>query len=145
MGLFDFFKVYQASEFNGVLTNAGKPLSGVSLERKVDENDTYVTTQKTVTDENGKFRFPSVYRYGLTRFSIEENRFFQKVSFVYDNENYTAFYKAKSGVEKNSEFQFLNGKKEVFLPLNFSCDINTSDEGEMYRTSTYTGICRLIK
>jgi len=38
MRLFNCFKVYQASEFNGVLTNAGEPLSGVMPEKKMDEN-----------------------------------------------------------------------------------------------------------
>ena len=145
MGLFDFFKVYQASEFNGVLTKAGEPLAGIELQRKVDENDSYVTTQKTVTDENGRFSFPSVFRYGLARFSIAEDRYFQKITFNFKNEEFNAFYTAKSGCLLNDEFSFLEGKTVINLPLNFDCDIEEEDDddGEMYRTSVYTGICRL--
>jgi len=144
MGLFDFFKVYQASEFNGVLSKSGKPLAGIELKRKVDENDNYVTTQKTITDENGRFRFPSVYRYGLARFSIAENRYFQEITFTYLKNEYLGFYIAKSGWENNSEFSFGNNKNNrEILELNFDCDITSEDKGNKYRTSTYLGICRL--
>jgi len=143
MGLFEFFKVYQASEFNGVLTEGGKPLSGVTLERKVEENSDYVTTQKTQTDENGKFNFPSVYRYGLARFSIAEDRYFQHITFKNNGSEITAFHIAKSGVLLNDEFSFLEGKKGIRVPMNFECDLETKDEGEMYKTSVYSGICRL--
>ena len=143
MGLFDFFKVYQASEFNGILTDAGKPLAGITLERKISENDDYVMTQKTITDENGEFNFPSVYRYGLTRFSIAENRYFQKITFLFDGKEKNAFYTAKSGVLLNDEFSYFENNNEIRIPLNFDCDLSNSDEGVLYRSSTYVGICRL--
>ena len=143
MGLFDFFKVYQASEFKGVLTNAGKPLSGVSLERKINENDDYVTTQKTVTDENGNFIFSAVSRFGLARFSMNENRYIQEITFSFEDVNYNAFYTAKSDVAINDEFSYFENKKEIRVPLNFDCELTNPDEGVLFKNNTYTGICRL--
>ena len=51
------------SEMTGVINFEGKPAAGVKLVRMVDYNKKEY--DETITDENGNFHFPGVYRNSL--------------------------------------------------------------------------------
>jgi Domain of unknown function (DUF6795) len=144
MGLFDFMKIYMASEFNGVVTLEGKPLQGVKVIRTVDD-DEKITTQTTETDAEGRFYFDAVIKHSLIKFVPIEPRYYQKVFITHEGKEFLGLDMAKGDYAENGEIWKKEGGELIDLPLNFSCELTDGFEKILMSGQYLDGICRLIK
>ena len=137
MGLFDFVKVCLFSGVNGVVTLEGKPVAGAELVRTAQIGET-VHTDRTKTDDNGRFQFPAMYTHSVYKIAPVEPFITQKIKILTGGHEYLAW----SGNKRNYD---LNG--EIYQPLEFNCEIANKDEvlelGKSKSISIYHGICRL--
>ncbi|PKF62714.1 hypothetical protein CW745_04645 [Psychromonas sp. psych-6C06] len=102
------------SEMTGVVSFEGKPAAGVKLVRMVDYNKKQY--DETITDEDGKFYFPAIYRTNLIgkvlpmQFAVAQNIIAYK-----DNDEFLIWEATKMDPAANSESR---GK-----PLAVTCEL----------------------
>jgi len=145
--MFDFLKIYMASEFSGTLTDGGQPLSGIQVKRFVsDGTDSKEKEQETHTDSNGNFHFDEVTGHSPSKFLPFEMRFHSKIVINYNNELIKVFSTTKSNTSKGGEFSNMDSDYNVLpVNLNFNCELTNSDDVLKEANGEYFGICRIIK
>jgi hypothetical protein len=137
MGLFDFLKVCLFSEVNGVVTLEGKPVAGAELVRTAMINDKEYT-DKTVTDEGGKFHFDAMYTHSINKIVfIIEPVIPQTMTIFHNDKEYLGWRTSKRDYHMNAE---LDGEREIDL----KCEL-TNERSVKYQTlgSNISGICDL--
>lgn len=116
MGLFDFMKICLFSEVKGVVTLEGKPVAGAEIVRTAEINDK-VHTDKTVTDESGKFHFEAMYTHSMNKIIfIIEPVIPQTMTIIHNDEEYLGWRTSKRDYHENAELD--DGKK-----IRLTCEI----------------------
>lgn len=109
------------SEMTGVVNFEGKPAAGVKLVRMVDYDKKQY--DETVTDENGNFRFPAIFRANLLgKILPMEFAVAQQIIATRDGVEYKIWSGVKRDPAENAE-----AKGEQ---LNVTCELEIRDEGE---------------
>jgi len=107
------------SEMSGVVNFEGKPAAGVKLVRMVDYNKPEY--DETVTDEDGKFHFPVIYRTNLIgKFLPMQFVVSQEIVAFKDNAEYTIWRTTTTASTENYESR---GK-----PLVVDCELSLKEE-----------------
>ena len=124
-GMFDFFKkkydVHLSPEVRGSVKLDGKPVAGLIVLRELDYIGVYEKTQKTKTDEHGRFSFPEKNVSAVEPGSIfHEPRIWNNIEVLYENKKYQLWFVVSSSIEP------AQGISEKLLQLN--CDLNDSLE-----------------
>lgn len=118
MGLFSnkLEVVYPASGFEGQLLYKGQPASGAVIERVYDQMEQGEVKEKTVADEQGRFKFLSVaLDYKEPWLSPVSYQSHQTITVTYKELEIEIWRGSKSGKGEFSEF---SGK-----PKNFTCEL----------------------
>lgn len=103
------------SEMTGVVSFEGKPAAGVKLVRMVDKNKELF--DETVTDEEGNFHLPAVYRTSiLSKILPMEFIVLQKITAHFNNKEYEMWSGTKTSPKENAESK---GK-----PLVVACNLS---------------------
>jgi len=136
MGLFDFMKVCLFSEVNGVVTLEGKPVAGAEIVRTAEINDKPYT-DKTVTDENGRFHFDAMYTHSVNKILPMEPYMPQKILIKYKEEEYTAWRTSKRDYYENAEME---DDKNIALKCELTDEPTINDQK---LRSNIIGICKL--
>jgi len=136
MGLFDFMKVCLFSEVKGVVTLEGKPVSGAKIVRTAEINNK-VYTDKTMTDENGKFHFDAMYTHSINKVMFIIEPVIPQTMIISHAENvYIGWSTVKRDYEVNTEFK---DNKEIIL----SCElIDEKSKKEQNLRVPVVGICK---
>lgn len=109
------------SEISGVINFAGRPAAGVKLVRMVDYDKKQY--DETLTDENGHFHFPAIFRTSLlTKILPSEFTVAQQIIATRDSVEYKIWSGVKRDPSENAEAK---GK-----PINVTCELEIRDEGE---------------
>ena len=113
MGMFDFLKVCLFSEVNGLVTQGGKPVSGVKIIRTAELNDkTYTDT--TITDAQGRYHFDARFTRSVNSILPVEPFIPQIMTIRYNNKDYPGWKMNKRNYDVNGE---------IDQPLDLSCDL----------------------
>ena len=90
------------SEMTGVVSFEGKPAAGVKLVRLVNyDKDVF---DETITDEEGNFHFPAVYRTSiLSKILPMEFVVYQNITAHFHNTEYEVWSATKRSPEENAE------------------------------------------
>ena len=106
------------SEMTGVVSFEGKAAAGVKLVRMVDLNKELY--DETVTDAQGNFNFPAVYRTSiLSKILPMEFVVLQKITADFDGKEYEVWTSVKRSPEVNTESK---GK-----PLVVKCNLSQTE------------------
>ena len=142
MGLFDFVKVCLFSEVTGVVTLEGKPVAGAELVRtaKIGEK---VHTDKTKTDENGRFQFSAMYTNSVYKIAPVEPFIAQKIKILTDKKEYEAWDLDKRNYDLNGELRHFGSNGEVNLRLNIRCELTAKRHRQEFGAKILLGICEL--
>ena len=107
------------SEMTGVINFEGKPMAGVKLVRMVDYNK--AKYDETVTDENGNFHFPVIYRSNIVGMFLPMQFVVnQKITAYKDDVEYLVWRATTMNSTENYEAR---GK-----PLIVSCELTLEEE-----------------
>lgn len=119
------------SDVKGQVVLNGKPVSGAEVERSYEWAWNHSKgTEKTQTDQNGRFVFASITQSGgLSGLLPHEPVVFQEITIRHNGQEYVAWQYTKHNYENNGE---LKGK-----PLDLYCELSKAptDNGN------YFGIC----
>ena len=123
--MFDFFKkkydVHLSPEVRGSIKLNGKPMAGLLVLRDLDYIGVYEKTQKTKTDDQGRFSFPEKsVRASEPGSMFHVPRIRNGVHVIYNDKRYRLWYDVTSSLEP------AQGKSEKLLQLN--CDLSNSME-----------------
>ena len=116
MGLFDFAKVCLFSEVSGVVTLDGKPVADVEVVRTAQMGHDNIYTDKTVTDGQGRYRFPARFTHSVYKIAPVEPVITQKITFYYQDKEYLGWFMTKRDYEVNTELGH---------PLNLTCALDS--------------------
>ena len=106
------------SEMSGVVSFEGKPAAGVKLVRMVDLNKELY--DETVTDAQGNFHFPAIYRTSILRQILPmEFVVLQEITAHLGGKEYEMWNNIKRTAEENTEYR---GKPQVV-----KCDLSQSE------------------
>ena len=124
-GMFDFFKkkydVHLSPEVRGSVKLDGKPVAGLIVLRELDYIGVYEKTQKTKTDEQGRFSFSEKNVSAVEPGSIfHEPRIWNVVHVFYNGEEYYLWQGVTDSLES------VKDEREKLLRLN--CDLSNSLE-----------------
>jgi hypothetical protein len=133
MGLFDFVKVCLFSEVKGVVTLEGKPVAGAELVRTAEIGEK-VHTDKTMTDENGRFSFPAMYTHSLNKIAPVEPHIPQMMRIRTGGNEFLVWDGSKRDYD-------LNG--EIDRNLVLSCELTEKEKRYEIGASIYHSICQL--
>ena len=133
MGLFDFMKVCLFSEVNGVVTLEGKPVAGAEIVRSAEINDKPYT-DKTVTDENGRFHFDAMYTHSVNKILPMEPVIPQKILIKPQGHEYLAWEMTKHDYGINDEIK---------MPIRLACELLNKESGKEYGPTVVWGICSI--
>ncbi len=114
MSLFKGEKVCVASAFEGQLFFKGQPLSGVKVVRQFKWKDEKGVSEDIITDENGKFGFPT--HWDVLRRVLPSQFIVSQEIFVYHGSEKVQIWGA--GKMTKGEYDEFNGK-----PYNLTCEI----------------------
>ena len=140
MGLFDFVKICLFSEVNGIVTLNGKPVAGVEVIRTSQMGHDNIYTDKTVTDEQGRYRFAARFTHSVRKIAPVEPVITQKIAFFHQDREYLGWEAVKDGYELNTE---------LGQPINLACELGQEPKikvgeylinGEHSRRAIY-GVC----
>ena len=107
------------SEMTGVINFEGKPAAGVKLVRMVDYNK--AKYDETITDENGNFHFPVIYRSNIIGMFLPMQFVVnQKITAYKDDVEYLVWEATTMNSTANYEAR---GK-----PLVVSCELSLEEE-----------------
>ena len=122
------------SEVEAVLTLNGEAVEGARIVRK--GNWQSEKPDETITDTNGKFRFPAVYERNFIRLLASEFAVSQSLTVHYQGKEFVFWVNSKREVEENSE---LAGKD-----LRFRCELtNDMQVHELGVVGTMYTLCTL--
>ncbi|PCJ16687.1 MAG: hypothetical protein COB04_08555 [Gammaproteobacteria bacterium] len=124
-GMLDFFKkkqdVHLSPEVRGSVKLDGEPVVGLVVLRRLHYIDVYQKTQKTKTDEQGRFSFPEKSVRATEPGSIfHEPSIANDIHVLYDDNKHRLWYDVTSSLEP------AKNKSEKLLQLN--CDLSDSQE-----------------
>ncbi|MBN7821647.1 DUF6795 domain-containing protein [Bowmanella yangjiangensis] len=129
------------SKIEGTVLFDNKPLKNITVTRKVDWNiskKTYIDSTKT--DENGKFKFGTIYRFlpiplnGLLHPLIG-----QEINIGFNQKDYCVWRHTKSNYYKGRE----TGKNQIKMEIDLG--IKNKYQGENRYGESYYGIGKLVK
>jgi len=147
MGLFDFLKINVFTETEGILTQAGKPLSEVEirLDVRVVFNDEQFHVN-TKTNSEGKFKFAEIKANSINTILPSAKMVNQKIVATYQEKEYVLWDMVKNNYEKNGELNDLSESNNALIPMVLNCDLD--NELKTRRAGTHehvalSGICRL--
>jgi len=133
MRLNDYMKICLFSEVGGVVTMAGKPVAGVEITRTAsyDEKD---YTDKTTTDEHGRFHFDPIFSKSLLKW---DPSIFQTIDLYYQGKKYEGWETTRGDFDLNGE---LDDHKPI---INLVCDLDKapSPKDQLTRHSVF-GVCK---
>ena len=136
------YKIHMCPEVHGRLTDNGKPLVNVKIERSLSYSDGKYVEDSAMTDDNGCFFFPEVnIRSNHPSLLIVEQNTSQSITCSYHNEEYVLWGASLLGNVYREDFALklasLNGDiANKDMMIHFS-----SIAGEQYRNRA-RGICR---
>lgn len=113
------FQICLFSEVNAVVTLKGKPIAGAEIVRTANQLDGKIYTDKTTTDENGKFHFDARYVFSLSNFIPTEPMIKQRMTILYQGEEYLGWQGTKRNYGHNDE---IDDKKPLLLTCELSED-----------------------
>ena len=119
MGLFDFVKICLFSEVNGIVTLNRKPVAGVEVVRTAQVGHDNIYTDKTVTDEQGRYRFAARFTHSVRKIAPVEPVITQKMAFLYRDKEYLGWFMTKRDYEVNTELGH---------PLNLTCALDSESK-----------------
>ena len=129
------FQICMFSEINAVVTLNGKPVIGAEIVRTSNELDSKVYTEKTTTDEQGKFHFTALWVFSLRNWIPMEPMIEQHITLIYQDKEYMGWQHTKNGYGHNHE---LTGDK----PLNFTCELSDEPSLKYQSMGNIKGICK---
>lgn len=144
--MFDFLKIYMASEFKGTLLNNGSPVTNTKISRIIQDGaGGKEKLQETITDDQGRFNFDAVTAHSPSKLLPFEMRFFQEISTGSGDEKVKLFYMTKSNTAHGGEFSRFDENRN-FIPtsMNFVCELTNEDEILTYAKNEYLGVCRIV-
>ena len=130
------FQICMFSEINAVVTLNGKPVIGAEIVRTSNELDSKVYTEKTTTDEQGKFHFAALRVFSLRNWIPMEPMIYQHMDILCQGREHLGWVGMKRNYAHNDE---LDDNK----PLKLSCEL--SEEPNMKHQEgrgPIDGICR---
>lgn len=131
MSVTDLGKVCLFSKMTGVMTLDGKPVANARLVRTV--NLSSPESDETVTDEQGNFEFPAVFKRTITKHLPQEFASNQEIIVHYQGQQYTMWSAVKRKPEENSESR---GK-----PLVVACELNSEEKMIKVNNSPIFSLC----
>ena len=144
MGFLDVFKIVVFSEVSGVVTLDGSPVEGAEVVRVADHEEDKVYTDRTITDNNGKFYFKEISVFSMRPLMLG-TIIRQKIIIKYKEMEYLAWKTIK---HNNHNYGELNDKGvENPVKLNLLCELTGDQEKfEIIQFATgkerITGLCR---
>ena len=143
MGLSDFLNVCLFSEINGVVTLGGNPVAGAELVRTA-KNGEKVYTDRTKTDENGRFQFSAMYTHSVYKIAPVEPFITQKIKILTGGNEYLAWELDKRNYDLNGELRHYHSNGEVNLELNIRCELGTERRRQEFGARILWGVCELV-
>lgn len=119
------------SKMTGVITLNGEPVAGATLVRTVNLSGDQV--DETITDENGNFELPAVFKRTLKKHLPQEFASNQDIVVHHDGEEYRIWSAVKRTPDENSESR---GK-----PLIVSCELTSKESMIMVNKSPIFSLC----
>ena len=132
MGLFDFVKICLFSEVNGIVTLNGKPVAGVEVIRTSQMGHDNIYTDKTVTDEQGRYRFAARFTHSVYKIAPVEPNVRQKIAFLYQGNEYLGWRMNKHNYDINTE---------LGRPITLTCELTSEPQLRMGLRHGAHGIC----
>lgn len=122
------------SPVDGVVTLAGKPVSGAEITRSYKWQGPDLSGKESVTsDTQGRFHFDATFESAILPSLFPHNpSILQEIMIQHHGKEYEAWMFMKGNYDENGE---LGGK-----PIKVSCELND----EASRDSGFFGICRLV-
>ncbi|SBS40085.1 hypothetical protein MSP8887_04175 [Marinomonas spartinae] len=99
------YKVHLCPEVKGKISDHGKPLVNVKIERTLSFSDGKYVEDYTFTDENGEFSLPEVnIRSGQPAVPFAEVFTSQAICFSYKNNEYILWASRLSGIKQSEAY-----------------------------------------
>ena len=130
------FQICMFSEVNAVVTLHGKPVAGAKVVRTSNELDSKVYTEKTTTNDQGRFHFDALWVFSLRNWIPANPMIEQHINIYYQDKEYMGWSASKGNYGHNDE---LDDNK----PLKLLCEL--SEEPIMKHQEgrgPIDGICR---
>ena len=129
------FQICMFSEINAVVTLNGKPVIGAEIVRTSNELDSKVYTEKTTTDEQGKFHFAALWVFSLRNWIPMEPMIEQHITITNQGIEHQGWFGVKNNYGLNDE---LDDNK----PLNLTCELSDEPSLKYQSRGNIKGICK---
>ena len=150
VGLFSFLDIDVFTELDGIVTLAGKPLSGVQVTLNVlvtFNNEKFEIT--TTTDDAGRFHFDSIRAKSVNAFLPSAKMVKQEIKLSVDGKKYLAWNMTKNNYNFNGELNDLSNQenKGHIIASKINCELNNANITRKAGTHEHvalSGICRWL-
>lgn len=132
MGFFDFAKICLFSEVDGVVTLNGKPLPGAEVVRTSEIGKDSVHTDRTFTDNQGRYFFPARFSHSLRKISPIEPLILQKIVIRFEAAEYVGWKTDKRNYDVNGE---------LGRAIRLTCELSNESARKEFGSQIVWGIC----